>query len=351
MMPYYIDVDDHQALNEIEKVIFDNEAIRWTSMVGPWALYRAMRSAGIRVSIDGNGSDEQIGGYHYFVETAMDAAVRSFDLRRYLDLRNILAGLIGGTETSKYEGLSGDLRLATRVQLARLRLLEPLSATVAGIRSLPKRLRGAVAHSSINELLSCCKCPYRLYYDAADPRVAGMSSVQAAMFTWFHGSFLPTILGTFDRGSMSHGIEMRMPFMDWRLVTYSFALPETSKIGGGYTKRVLRHAMRGILPEPIRLRTKKIGFVEPMEFWARGALKPWLLDVCASRSFVESAVWNGAVARAAVERAVNGEASIDTVWPIINAYVLERSFKSRARESRISTLMSAERNLAPSWAS
>ena len=35
---------------------------------------------------------------------------------------------------------------------------------------------------------------------------------------------------------MSHGIEVRMPFMDWRLVTYSFALPETSKMGGGYTK-------------------------------------------------------------------------------------------------------------------
>ena len=119
--------------------------------------------------------------------------------------------------------------------------------------------------------------------------------------------------------------------MDWRLVTYSFALPETSKIGAGYTKQVLRQAMQGILPEPIRLRTKKIGFVSPIDYWTRGALKPWLLDVSASRSFIESTVWNGPAARAAVLRAVDGKASIDQVWPILNAYVLEQSFKARAR--------------------
>ena len=61
--------------------------------VGPWMVYRAMRFAGIRVSIDGHGSDEMIGGYHLFVERAMDAAVGSLDLRRYLDLRGVLAGL------------------------------------------------------------------------------------------------------------------------------------------------------------------------------------------------------------------------------------------------------------------
>jgi asparagine synthase (glutamine-hydrolysing) len=145
---------------------------------------------------------------------------------------------------------------------------------------------------------------------------------------------------------MSHGIEVRAPFMDWRLVTYSFALPETSKIGVGYTKRVLREAMRGILPEPIRLRTKKIGYVSPMESWARGALKPWLLDLSASRAFLESALWNGPMVRAAVERAADGKASIGPVWPILNAYVLEQSFKARARDITTSTTARFDRNFA-----
>ena len=336
MIPYYLDVDDRAALNDIEKVIFDHEGIYWFARVGPWALYRAMRSTGIRVSIDGHGSDELIGGYHWFVEEAMDAAAESLELRRYIDLRGVLAGLIGGTEVSRYGDLLGELRMLARGQLARLRLLRPVLAALAGCRSLSMRIGGTTTTSnrSIDELLLHYNCPHRLYYDAADPRVRGMSRLQAMLFTWFHGSMLPTLLCNFDRASMSHGIEVRMPFMDWRLVTYNFALPEMSKMGGGYTKRILRQAMRGTLPEPIRLRTKKIGFVSPMESWTRGALKPWLLDLSASRSFVESAVWNGSAARAAVKEAVDGEASIDNVWPIVNAYVLEQSFKERARSAR-----------------
>ena len=68
MMPCYLDVDDHQALENIERVIFDHEKIYWFPPVGSWTLYRAMCIAGIRVSIDGQGSDEMIGGYHLFVE-------------------------------------------------------------------------------------------------------------------------------------------------------------------------------------------------------------------------------------------------------------------------------------------
>ena len=62
---------------------------------------------------------------------------------------------------------------------------------------------------------------------------------------------------------MAHGVELRMPFLDWRLVCFAFSLPDESKIGGGYTKRVLREAMRGLMPEPTRARTTKIGFGPP----------------------------------------------------------------------------------------
>lgn len=251
MVPHYHNIDDHQALNHIEKVIFDHETIRWSSVIGAWALYRAMRFDGLRVSIDGHGADELLGGYLSFVERAMDAAVGSLHLRRYVDLRSVRTGLIGGTEISSYESLLGELRWIARGQLARWRLLKPVRAAVAGFRSLPTGVRGTAAHRSLDELLTHYDGPHRLYYDTADPRVTGMSPLKSMLFTWFHGSFLPMLLCSFDRLAISHGIEVRMPFMDWRLVTYGFALPETSKIGAGYTKRVLRHAMRGILPEPI----------------------------------------------------------------------------------------------------
>ena len=60
------------------------------------------------------------------------------------------------------------------------------------------------------------------------------------LYRMFHCTVLPTILRNFDRVSMAHGIEVRMPFMDWRLVTYAMALPEASKLADGQTKMIAR---------------------------------------------------------------------------------------------------------------
>lgn len=328
MVPSYLDVSDSVALQHIERVLFDHEAIRSGCMVGPWMVYRSMRHAGIRVSLDGQGSDEEIGGYEAFVDRAIDEAAARLDYRRLFDLHRARTGLVGGTEISRYKDLVWNLARAPLLRHDHLRTAK--NAALRYLRLLYARGRGIEPRRG-DELLSGNDGVRRLYEESSDPRVIGMSPLNSMLFAWFHGSFLPSLLGSFDRASMSYGVEVRLPFMDWRLVTYSFALPETSKIGGGYTKRILRLAMRGILPEPIRLRTKKVGFVSPIGCWSRGALRTWLLDVSASRGFLENPVWNGPLARKAVEKAVSGEGRIDCVWPMINAFVLEQAFKARAR--------------------
>ena len=87
---------------------------------------------------------------------------------------------------------------------------------------------------------------------------------------------LPGILRNFDRATMAHGIESRMPLLDWRLVTFSRALPPDAKLGGGFTKRVLRDAIQGLVPEQIRRRRSKVGFNAPLIEWANSSLAPLL---------------------------------------------------------------------------
>ena len=68
---------------------------------------------------------------------------------------------------------------------------------------------------------------------------------------------------------MAHSIEARVPFLDHRLVEFAFRLPGEFKVRGVDTKAILREAMRGVLPEPIRTRKDKIGFrAEPSATWA-----------------------------------------------------------------------------------
>ena len=96
---------------------------------------------------------------------------------------------------------------------------------------------------------------------------------------------LPGLLHYEDRNSMAHSIEARVPFLDYRLIEYAFSLPDDQKIKNGYTKAVLRDSMKGILPENIRTRTDKMGFVTPERVWLSTDLKGWLDDVIHSASF------------------------------------------------------------------
>jgi asparagine synthase (glutamine-hydrolysing) len=99
-----------------------------------------------------------------------------------------------------------------------------------------------------------------------------MKELNERLYQQFHSNLLPSILKNFDRCSMASGVEVRMPFMDWRLVCYTFSLPPETKIGGGYTKRILRDAMQGLVPEDILRRRSKIGFNSPMIEWFNAGL-------------------------------------------------------------------------------
>ena len=78
---------------------------------------------------------------------------------------------------------------------------------------------------------------------------------------------LPRLLRYEDRNSMAHGIEARVPFLDFKLVDYCFHLGDEWKINDGRTKHILRESMKGILPEKIRQRKDKIGFWTPHKLW------------------------------------------------------------------------------------
>lgn len=332
MAAQYENMDDTWAVRSIEKVVFDLEGIYWVPLIGPWSIYGAMRGSGIRVSLDGHGADELLGGYHFFVERALDGLMGGhFNLRRYLDLKTVLSGLVGGSGSVTRAGIRGDLQWLLKREMARLGLIGPARRIVRYL--LGRRDIGTVGALPLSPDPSTGDGEgIHLYDEAADDRTKGMPPLSAMMFSWFHGSVLPTILRSYDRASMAHGIEVRMPFMDWRLVTLGFALPESSKIGGGYTKRILRSAMHGLMPEDIRLRTKKIGFTSPLDEWGRGALKPWLLDTVSSQRFLQSSLWDGAAARHAVEQAVLGAGSLNPIWPILNAHILGETFRSKAAD-------------------
>jgi asparagine synthase (glutamine-hydrolysing) len=135
---------------------------------------------------------------------------------------------------------------------------------------------------------------------------------------------LPDIFRNFDLAGMMNSVEIRMPFMDWRLVAYTFSLPLSSKVGGGYNKLIVREAMKNRMPESLRQRRLKIGISSPIQVWLNGPLREWALDVLHGGG---SKVKEVAEDRALLEKVQKDSGGLSkeqatTVWQQINKILI-----------------------------
>jgi len=136
---------------------------------------------------------------------------------------------------------------------------------------------------------------------------------------------MPCCLRAEDRNLAPLGMERFHPFLDHRLAEFMFRVPGDLKIRDGVTKRLLREAMRGVLPESTRTRVAKTGWNAPAHVWFSGADRAPLLDLIASRSFRERGVYRlDEVARIADEheRIVRSGAPRENhmmfLWQLVN---------------------------------
>lgn len=156
----------------------------------------------------------------------------------------------------------------------------------------------------------------------------------------------PCCLRAEDRHSAAFGIDHFLPFLDYRVVEFMFRVPGTMKFRDGVSKRLLREAMRGILPEETRTRVKKVGWNAPAHVWFSGSSRDALRDMVHSQSFQERGIYRiDAVERIIVEHdnIVSTGAQIDNhmmfLWQLVNLELwllwLDQSVSTRYRSKAL----------------
>src|SRR5215831_577908 len=278
--PTLIEIGEKDALSEIDRILDDNDDIFITLPSAIWLTYRELRRQNVTVSLDGHGADELMGAY---LQEGGSAAFR---------MRNMIAAITSRSQVASR--WTDSLRALSLDWQDRLFLR-------GGLWGLPQ--------------------PYKLVGEE-DDLIADWGPLNRRLYRMFHGTVLPTILRNFDRLSMAHGIEVRMPFMDWRLVTYTMALPEASKSSGGYTKLIARQAMKDWMPESIRTSRRKVGFNSPMPEWLNGPLSDWTMSVLDRKvpAFSEL-VDEGSLLRQVQRRNASKSWNFETagrIWPYLN---------------------------------
>jgi asparagine synthase (glutamine-hydrolysing) len=143
----------------------------------------------------------------------------------------------------------------------------------------------------------------------------------------FRSSILPGLLHYEDRNSMAYSIETRLPFLDYRLVEFSFSLPMKFKIREGVNKFILREAMKGILPEKIRTRMDKMGFVTPESDWLKTTLRDFIHTIFKSNSFYERGFFDIAKVQQGFQDHCNGKVDHHTmIWRCVSLELWWRMF-------------------------
>lgn len=79
---------------------------------------------------------------------------------------------------------------------------------------------------------------------ADHPNWKKLDNLNKVLFVSTHETILPTLLRNYDRDSMASGVEIRMPFLDYRIVEFAFSIGWKSKLHGGFSKSIVRDALR-----------------------------------------------------------------------------------------------------------
>ena len=138
------------------------------------------------------------------------------------------------------------------------------------------------------------------------------------------------ILVKADKMSMATSIELRVPFLDYRLVEFAAALPPSFKLRGSTTKYILKQCMRNLLPAEILSRPKR-GFPTPISLMFRGELKAYVEELLFDERTRRRGYFEPTAVRRLLDRHQAGKHYLDkTIWQLILCEEWHRMFVDRS---------------------
>ncbi len=290
LVPYQ---PDPMALwNRLEEMLwYQDEPVHSIVAVITFELSRLASANGIKVILNGGGSDEYLAGYHDFFDDYWHTLIQKGNIRQ------------AWHEISAHcQTHGGDPR-----QLLTHCIYRVLRLTLSGVEAV-RKIANWKRRAKFQRNWFTLTLPKHL--DA--PNYESSNRLDSALRDSVECAPLPVYLREEDRNSMAHSIEVRMPFLDYRLVSLGFQLPDGWKVRGPWNKYVLREAMRETVPESVRNRPDKMGFPIPQKEWFAGPFYDRVQDLLSSREVKERGIYNVDAIRKDLELHKDGKINVSS---------------------------------------
>lgn len=235
-----------------------------------WRLMQEVRQQGIKVVINGQGADEALAGYGQYI--------RGY---RLLDLLQTRVGA----------ALAEAKAIRRQMPWGYASLVAQTFKAMLGRRAA-SRIRARYIERSFSVLTDDFKQAQQDYLPDLGMAWDG-KNLDRHLRSQLQDYGLNQILNYEDQSAMSQGIEIRSPFVDYRLMEYAFALPDEAKFSGGTTKKILRQGFSERVPDSIINSKIKLGFTIPFADWMqRPALQALVRKLVDSPSFKSRKIWD-----------------------------------------------------------
>lgn len=225
---------------------------------------RAAHQAGLKVALSGLGSDEIFGGYSTFVSTPRAAFVAG------------LGRLIPGPFRRLTAGVAVKIAAGDGVRKAAAAWRSPRDFPHAyyftRLLFTPSRLRRLLApYFESKEYSKDREYPWRARMRETVRQAGKLDSFTSVSCFELQSYMVNTLLRDTDAASMANSLEVRVPFLDHRLVEFVGRLPRSAKYTAGVPKSLLVEALSDLLPDEVVGQSKRT-FTLPWEHWLRGPL-------------------------------------------------------------------------------
>jgi asparagine synthase (glutamine-hydrolysing) len=296
------------AIERTEKVIRHCDEPLGDFSVFPTYLVSVFARKHVTVALSGDGGDELFAGYDHYKAQKLDGYYRW--LPRAVRTHVIAYLLEQIPPTVQKKGLINKAKrfiegAALPSDLAHTRWMTFLTAADKSQLYSPelrRELKEVDAHAFIRRYLAR----------------AGIDDPLGEQLLLDLKTYLvDDILVKVDRMSMATALEVRVPFLDYRVVELAASIPSRLKLKGWTSKHVLKQAMGSLLPPSI-LHKKKEGFSIPMKNWLKDELRPLLLDALSPDRVRRRGYFNAVyIERLISEHLAGTQNHSHKLWPLV----------------------------------